>query len=171
MTIAPPVILPILQEPDPRLRQISQPVDCVNDTVHILVHNMMHTMDYHGGIGLAAPQVDVRWRVIVMKIQDKTWRMINPEIVWASEHTVSLEEGCLSIEGDVGRVWRPACVRVRYQDLAGHMRQEELVDLPAVCVQHEIDHLDGILFVDRLSSVTRKLVMQRRTKRLAVARA
>lgn len=148
-------LLPILRFPDPRLKKIAVPVQIVDDGIRRLAADMAETMYEAPGIGLAATQVDVHKRVIVIDISethDQLLTLINPELVTTEGHQI-YEEGCLSVPGIYDKVERAATVRVRYLDLAG---QEQILDaegLLAVCVQHEIDHLNGMVFVDHLSQL------------------
>ena len=152
--------LDILVAPDPRLKVTSQAVPVVDDTVRRLMDDMLETMYAAPGIGLAAIQVGVPKRVIVMDIsrgeEPKQPRyFINPEIVWASEDVAVYEEGCLSVPEIYDEVERPAKVKVRYLDYHGQPVEEDAEELFAVCIQHEIDHLNGVLFIDHLSRLKR----------------
>jgi peptide deformylase len=161
--------LPILVAPHPTLRAAARAVTPADaDQVHRLIPCMFATMYDAPGIGLAAPQVDVGLRLIVLDLMLDDRRdpyvLINPEIVAESDDLATREEGCLSLPGQYADVTRPACVKVRYTDLTGHNREMEASDLLAACVQHEIDHLDGILFVDHLSPLKRNMIMRRLAK-------
>ncbi len=157
----------IIIVPDPRLKQVSTPVkDGVDDETRALMDDMLQTMYAAPGIGLAAVQVGVLQRVIVMDLaregEDRAPRcFVNPEIVWASEETVPYEEGCLSIPEVYDEVTRPARVKVRYLDYAGDTVEEEAEGLYAVCIQHEMDHLNGVLFIDHLSRLKRDRAVAR----------
>ena len=154
----------VLAWPDPRLRQVAAPVPAVTDAVRALVADLFETMYASGGVGLAATQVGAPWRVLVMDCaRDKEERdplaFINPvvehvngEIVWS--------EGCLSVPGVTAEVDRYAEVTVRYTDVDGQRWELETEGLLAVCIQHEIDHLDGKVFLDRLGSLERKATEQ-----------
>lgn len=157
--------------PDAVLRETAKPVAEVNDSVRALVQDMLETMYHENGIGLAAPQIGVSHRVIVMDvyagrkdIEPKPIAMINPEIIAASDELSSYEEGCLSIPDINAEVIRPASVTVRYMDTDGKIQQLEATGLLATCVQHEIDHLDGKLFIDYLSPLKRSMVVRRYNK-------
>ena len=148
------------------LKQKSKPVAAVDDALRGLMDDMLETMYAAPGIGLAAVQVGVPKRVIVMDLargdEPKAPRFfVNPEVVWASEDVAPYEEGCLSVPEVYDEVERPAKVRVRYLDYDGNPIEEEAEGLFAVCIQHEIDHLDGVLFVDHLSRLKRDRAIAR----------
>ncbi|WP_341991840.1 peptide deformylase [Azorhizobium sp. AG788] len=162
-------IRPILIIPEPQLRQISAPVLKIDRDVEKLVADMLETMYDAPGIGLAAVQVGVKKRVITIDVaRDDAPKdpiaLINPEIIAVSEETSIYNEGCLSIPEYYEEVERPARVTVRYQDLKGAMQQTEAEGLLATCIQHEIDHLNGILFIDHLSRLKRDRVIKKFTK-------
>jgi peptide deformylase len=159
----------ILILPDKRLRQVSDPVKKIDAGVRKLVEDMFETMYDAPGIGLAAIQVGTPKRVITMDLAKKEEPknpqvFINPEILWTSEEKAVYEEGCLSIPEYYGDVERPAQVKVKYLDLEGKPREIEANGLLATCLQHEIDHLNGILFIDHLSKLKRDRVLKRFTK-------
>jgi len=146
--------------PDKQLRLVSKPVEKVTTEIRKLADDMFETMYDAPGIGLAAIQVGVPKRVIVMDISrgegEKAPRFfVNPQILWASEETQPYEEGCLSVPEIYDEVERPARVRIRYLNYAGKTIEEDADGLYAVCIQHEIDHLDGVLFLDHLSRLKR----------------
>ena len=150
----------ILIVPDPRLKQVSARVDVVDDDLRALMDDMLETMYAAPGIGLAAVQVGVAKRVIVMDIAGKDdppapQYFVNPEILWASEETVPYEEGCLSVPEIYDEVERPARVKLRYMNYQGQTIEEDAEGLFAVCIQHEMDHLEGVLFIDHLSRLKR----------------
>lgn len=150
----------ILVVPDPVLKLVSQPVDKVDDELRALMDDMLETMYDAPGIGLAAIQIGVAKRVIVMDIsgpeEEKAPRyFVNPEIVWASEETAPYEEGCLSIPDIYDEVERPARVKLKYLNYQGEEVVEDADGLFAVCIQHEMDHLQGVLFIDHLSRLKR----------------
>ncbi len=152
--------------PDPRLRLTSAPVDAVTDDVRGLVDDMLDTMYAAPGIGLAAIQIGVPKRVITLDVSKKDepkapLALINPEIVWSSEALSVYEEGCLSIPEYYEDVERPAEVVVRFLDRDGQTREIRGDGLFATCVQHEIDHLNGVLFIDYLSRLKRERVTKR----------
>ncbi|MBS0547976.1 MAG: peptide deformylase [Proteobacteria bacterium] len=162
-------LMPILTAPDPRLKKKALPVAAVDDGVRRLMDDMLETMYAAPGIGLAAPQVDVLKRVIVLDIDREDTRtgplfMANPEIVDASDEDASYEEGCLSLPDHYSDVVRPAKVTVRYLDRDGAQRELACEGLLATCVQHEIDHLDGILFVDHISALKRNMILRKLLK-------
>ena len=151
-------ILPILCYPDPRLHKIAQPVAVVDERVRAIVDDMFATMYDASGIGLAATQVDVHERIVVIDVseeRDQPLVLINPEITWASDETRLGDEGCLSVPGIYDGVERALAVHVRALDRDGQTRVIEAEDLLAVCVQHEMDHLLGKVFVEYLSPLKR----------------
>lgn len=169
-------IRPILTAPDPILRQISKPVDAVTDELRALMDDMLETMYDAPGIGLAAIQIGVPKRVIVMDIaRDDEPRLpryfINPEITPTTQDVAVYEEGCLSVPDMYEEVERPATCTVKYLDYNGQPQTLECDDLLATCIQHEIDHLDGILFLDHISRLKRNMIMRKleKTKRLQAA--
>lgn len=154
-------ILKILEFPDPRLRTVAKPVTTVDETIKRLIADMFDTMKDAQGIGLAASQVDVHLRVIVMNLgeDDVGPRVfINPEIETLDDSIDPYEEGCLSVPGFYEKVDRPAHVMIRALDGEGNAFEEEAQGLLAVCIQHEIDHLEGKLFVDYLSPFKRQRI-------------
>jgi len=160
----------IIKLPDPRLRLVSNPVATITDDIRTLVADMFETMYAAPGIGLAAIQVGVPQRVVTLDLAKKDEAkqplvVINPELVWSSEERSTYEEGCLSIPEFYEEVERPAQVKVRYTDLDGQAHEVEANGLLATCLQHEIDHLNGILFIDHIS----KLKRDRVTKKFAKA--
>ena len=162
-------ILPIIHAPDPRLKKKSTPVAAVTDDIRQLLDDMLETMYDAPGIGLAAPQIGQTIRVIVVDVadEDKTaepLKMINPEIVASSEAEGTYSEGCLSLPEHYAEVTRPETVTVRYLDIAGQSQQIEADGLLATCIQHEIDHLDGILFVDHLSRMKKDMIIRKLKK-------
>jgi len=167
-------VLPIVEVPDPRLRLISKPVEQVTDETRAFVQDMIDTMYDANGIGLAAIQVGVDSRILVIDLQDEKdeedkpikapHAYINPEILSVSEETSSYNEGCLSIPEQYADVARPASCRVRWLDEQGETHEEELTGLLSTCMQHEIDHLNGILFIDHISRLKRDMVMKKLTK-------
>jgi peptide deformylase len=162
--------LEILTIPDPVLRQKSLPVEAVNDATRRFMDEMLKTMYEAPGIGLAAIQVGEKRRIITIDVaREEEPRtplfLVNPEIVWSSEDERSTyEEGCLSIPDYYAEVERPAKVRVRYVDYDGKSQEREVDGLLATCVQHEVDHLNGVLFIDYLSKLKRDLVVKKFTK-------
>jgi peptide deformylase len=162
-------ILSIIEIPDPRLKLVSEPVAHVDASVRKLMDDMMETMYDAPGIGLAAIQVAVAKRVLVLDVaregeEPQPLFIANPEIVWASEELNVYQEGCLSIPDYYGDVERPSRVRVRYLDRDGKVQEMNADGLLATCVQHEIDHLNGVLFIDHLSRLKRDRVMKKYTK-------
>jgi len=155
---------PILEYPDPRLRERSAPVASFDDTVARLVDDLFDTLYATSGIGLSAPQLGTLQRVLVMDHSGSATApevYVNPELLQRSA-TGSVEESCLSVPGITGSVFRPTRVRVRAHDRTGATFERDLEGMPAVCLQHEIDHLDGKLFIDRLMPWRRLLIRLRR---------
>jgi peptide deformylase len=171
MTELTPTLLPLVYYPDERLKKVAAPVTEFNDELNQLVVNMFHTMKTNNGIGLAASQVGVSKSVIVLQI-DQPLVLINPMVLW-TEGKHSTEEGCLSVPGYYESVNRAETVRVVYQDETGANKDTTATGLLATCIQHEIDHLNGILFVDHLSKLKQmrarvkvsKTLKQQRIKR------
>ena len=159
----------ILILPDKRLRQVSEPVKKIDAGIRTLVEDMFESMYEAPGIGLAAIQLGTSKRVVTMDLAKKDdpkapQVFINPEILWASEEKATYEEGCLSIPEFYGDVERPAQVKVKYLDLEGEPHEVEANGLLATCLQHEIDHLNGVLFIDHLSKLKRDRVLKKFTK-------
>ncbi|MFO1186081.1 MAG: peptide deformylase [Alphaproteobacteria bacterium] len=166
----------IITAPDPRLKQVSAPVARVDDGARRLMDDMLETMYEAPGIGLAAIQVGVAKRIIVMDLakegeEKKPLHFVNPELLWVSEETKPAEEGCLSLPDMFDIVERPAQARVKFLDYGGEAREILADGLLAVCLQHEMDHLEGILFVDHLSRLKRDMILRKlvKAKRLALA--
>ncbi len=163
-------LLDILIHPDPRLKKVCPPVTVVTDDLRRLADDMLQTMYAAPGIGLAAPQVGVMTRLIVMDCvkeegaEPRPMALFNPEVTWASDETNTYEEGCLSIPDQYVDVERPAEVRVRWLDREGKAQEEQFDGLWATCVQHEIDHLNGKLFIDYLKPLKRQLITRRMVK-------
>ncbi|CAA9491351.1 MAG: Peptide deformylase [uncultured Sphingomonadaceae bacterium] len=167
-------ILPIIEIPDPRLRQVSAPVETVDDEVRALVADMFETMYAAPGIGLAAIQVAVPRRVVTIDLQEpeaeggegvrRPRAFINPEIVESSDTLQTYNEGCLSIPEQYGEVTRPDRIRARWLDETGAAHEEELTGMMSICLQHEIDHLNGVLFIDHLSRLKRDMLIKKLIK-------
>lgn len=170
-------VLPIIIAPDPRLKRTAAAVARVDAAVARLMDDMLETMHAANGIGLAAPQVDVLARVIVVEIpppkevppnhpdeKPRVFQMANPEIVWAADETAPRNEGCLSLPEHYAEVRRPVKIRVRYLDRQNEIREIEAEGLLAVCIQHEMDHLDGVLFVDHVSALKRGIILRKLAK-------
>ena len=160
--------LTILQYPDPRLYTVAKPVAAVDERVRALVAAMFETMYASNGVGLAATQVDVHERIIVMDTSEERNQplaLINPEIVRHSAEDKEWEEGCLSVPGIYDQVTRPATVRVRALDAQGQPFEMDADGLTAVCIQHEMDHLMGKVFVDYLSPLKRNRIKTKMLKR------
>ena len=171
-------LLPILIAPDPRLKKTSTPVKAVDAEIRKLMDDMLETMYQAPGIGLAAPQVGVLKRVIVLDIAregeaPQPLRLANPEIVWVSDDDAVYNEGCLSVPEHYADVARPASCRVKYLDQDNKPREIEADGLLATCLQHEIDHLDGVLFIDHLTSLKRNMILRKllKTKKAAAGAA
>ena len=162
-------VLPIIVAPDPRLKVKCKPVERVDAEVRKLMDDMLETMELAPGVGLAAPQVGIAKRIIVVDVAPsgeprQPYRMANPEIVWVSEDDIAYNEGCLSLPEHYADVTRPRAVRVRYLDHENEIRELEAEGLLATCVQHEMDHLDGILFVDHISALKRNMILRKLVK-------
>lgn len=158
--------LKILEFPDPRLRRKAAPVENVDNSLRQLIDDMFETMYDAPGIGLAATQVDVHRRLLVTDVsseKDAPWVLINPEIL-EKDGVAFSEEGCLSVPGYYEEVERAEHIKVRYLDRDGKQQEQEFEGLLAICVQHEIDHLDGKLFVDYLSEAKRQRIRKRLEK-------
>lgn len=159
----------IIVAPDPRLKQISTPVERVDDDLRALMDDMLETMYDAPGIGLAAVQVGVPKRIIVMDLardgEDPQPRFfVNPEVLSVSDDTAVYEEGCLSVPDFYEDVERPAHCRIRYLDYNGNPQEEDCDALFATCFQHEMDHLEGILFIDHLSKLKRSMMLKKLIK-------
>ena len=162
-------LLPIITAPDPRLKLVASRVDAVDDGVRRLMDDMLETMYEAPGVGLAAPQVGVLKRVIVADVArsgeaPQPMLMANPEIIEASPERVMFEEGCLSLPEHFADVKRHERIRIRYLDRENEIREQDVEGFLATCVQHEIDHLDGVLFVDHISGLKRGMIMRKLTK-------
>ena len=169
-------IRPIIETPDPRLRTISTPVETIDDELQALIDDMLETMYAAPGIGLAAIQVGVPKRVLVIDLQEpesdeedapavkNPLVFINPQIIEGSpEHSI-YNEGCLSVPDQYAEVERPARVRASWMDRQGRIHEEDLEGLLATCLQHEMDHLEGILFIDHLSRLKRDMLLKKLAK-------
>ncbi len=163
-------ILPIIEVPDPRLKTVSSPVEVFDASLKTLIDDMFETMYDAPGIGLAAIQVGVPKRALVIDLQEpgeddepvrKPLVFINPEILDPSEEHSIYSEGCLSVPDQYADVERPATIRARWQDVEGKVHEENMSGLMATCLQHEMDHLEGILFIDHLSRLKRQMVLKR----------
>src|SRR5215467_3691110 len=159
----------IITLPDKRLRQRSEPVAKIDADIRVLISDMFETMYKAPGIGLAAIQIGVSLRVVVMdlsKREGETERrvFINPEITWSSQEKLPYEEGCLSIPDIHEDVERPTRVRIRYVDLDGKPHEADAEGLFATCIQHEVDHLNGVLFIDHISRLKRERIIKKFTK-------
>lgn len=162
-------ILKIIEAPDPWLKTISDPVEAVDDDLRALMDDMLETMYTAPGIGLAAIQVGVPKRAIVMDISRQDDQplprfFINPEILWKSEELAVYSEGCLSLPEYYAEIERPGACHVRYLDYDGAEQILEAEGLLATCLQHEMDHLEGVLFVDHLSALKRSMILRKLSK-------
>jgi len=167
-------IRPIVELPDPLLREVSRPIESVNDEIRTLIDDMLETMYDAPGVGLAAIQIGLPLRLFVTDTaregeQPRPLAFINPEIVWSSEEVCEYEEGCLSIPDVNGNVKRPAEVKIKFLDRDGVEQELHCTGLQATCVQHELDHLNGVLFIDYLSRLKRERVIKKfaKAKRLS----
>jgi peptide deformylase len=167
------MLLAILEYPNPRLHEVSKPVSAFNASLHTLLDDMYDTMKGASGIGLAAPQVDRRVRVFIIDLTDQEgeepvrYEFVNPKISEA-EGKASFEEGCLSVPGVGESVTRKGAVTVHYQDRHGKQHRLRAEGLLAVAIQHENDHLDGVLFIDRLSKIKRALVKRKLSRQVTL---
>jgi peptide deformylase len=162
-------VLPIIVAPDPRLKQVAKPVAKVDAEVRRLMDDMLETMYKAPGIGLAAPQVGALKRVIVVDIaredeDPQPLRMANPELIAVSDEDAVYNEGCLSLPEHYADVTRPAAIKVRYLDHENEIRELDADGLLATCIQHEMDHLEGILFVDHLTALKRNMILRKLLK-------
>lgn len=161
--------IPIIVAPDPRLKAKAEPVAKVDGEVARLMDDMLETMYAAPGIGLAAPQIGVARRVLVIDLakdgeERQPLRIANPEFLWLSDEDRSYEEGCLSVPEHYAEVTRPAALRLRYLDHQNEIRELDAEGLLATVIQHEMDHLDGVLFIDHLSSLKRNMILRKLTK-------
>ena len=164
----------IYETPHPVLRQISKPVETFDAGLKTLVADMFETMYAAPGIGLAAVQVGEAIRLLVIDLQEPEEEggepvrdprvFINPEILWTSDHEVPYTEGCLSVPEQYAEVMRPDKVRAKWQDVEGKSHEKDIEGLLAVCLQHEMDHLNGVLFIDHLSRLKRDMVLKKLAK-------
>jgi peptide deformylase len=162
-------IRPILTAPDPRLKAVSTDVERVDDAIRRLIDDMTDSMYDADGIGLAAVQIGVPKNVIVMDLDQKSGQknpraFVNPKIVWASEEMATFEEGCLSVPEIWEEVARPARIKAEYLDREGTTQVLEADGLLATCLQHEMDHLNGVLFIDHLSKLKRSIALRKLQK-------
>ncbi len=171
-------ILRIRVAPDPVLKTKAEPVSEVTDAIRKQMDDMLETMYDDKGIGLAAPQVGISNRVIVMDVTQSEkgepglpLYMVNPEVFWESDEQRTYTEGCLSVPGQYADVDRPEKIKVRFLDYHGKEKEIEADDLLATCIQHEIDHLDGILFIDHLSNLKRTMIMKKLKKYMKLSDA
>lgn len=159
----------ILIAPDIRLNRVSKKVDIIDEKITTILDEMLDCMYKNNGIGLAAPQVGILKRLVVIDCSDndakkKPLKFINPEIISFSEEIAEFEEGCLSLPKQYAKVKRPASVKVKYQNISGAFCESNFLGLEATCIQHEIDHLDGRLFVDHVSKLRRNIIINKLIK-------
>ena len=162
-------VLPIIIAPDPILKKRCAPVEIVDDEIRTLMDDMLETMYVAPGVGLAAPQVSVHKRVIVVDTSrgdtDRSpIQMADPELIESSDNLAVYDEGCLSFPDQYAEVERPAKVRVRYLDYENEIQEIEAEGLLSICIQHEMDHLDGKLFVDHISMLKRNIILRKMSK-------
>jgi len=163
-------ILEIITAPDPRLKIISKPVEIVDDRIRALIDDMLETMHEAIGIGLAAVQVGVDVRVIVIEIADEDGNkgapmaFVNPKIIWSSDDERAHEEGCLSLPEHFAEVTRPDEIKLSYLDRDGKAQELKAEGILSTCIQHEMDHLEGVLFVDHISAVRRNMILRKLKK-------
>jgi peptide deformylase len=162
-------ILPIITAPDPRLKLKAKPVAAVDDGIRRLMDDMLETMYLAPGIGLAAPQVGITKRVLVLDVAGEgekpaPLKIANPQILWRSEELATYSEGCLSLPEHYADVTRPAEIKLRYLDYQNEVRELHAKGLLATVIQHEMDHLEGTLFVDRISALKRNIILRKLAK-------
>lgn len=160
---------PVIIAPDRRLKVRSKPVETIDAEALRLLDDMLETMYAADGVGLAAIQVGVPKRLVVADVHAKgeppaPFRLINPEVLWQSDDLIVHEEGCLSLPDQFAEVERPTRARIRYLDETGALQEREFEGVLAVCLQHEIDHLEGILFVDHISAIRRNIILRKLQK-------
>jgi peptide deformylase len=167
-------ILPLVKAPDPRLKKKSFPVNKITNDIQTLLDDMVETMYVNNGVGLAANQVGVLKRLFVMDVSNSennstVYKIINPEILAVSEETIKIDEGCLSAPGCWGKILRPEGVKIRFLNEKNKTCELEANGILAQCIQHEIDHINGLLYIDRLSSLRRNIILRKllKDKRLA----
>tara|TARA_B100001057_G_scaffold412142_1_gene428091 strand:- start:935 stop:1450 length:516 start_codon:yes stop_codon:yes gene_type:complete len=160
--------LSILLHPDPRLKKVCTQVTNIDDSIKKLCLDMIDTMYKYSGVGLAAPQVGILKRVVVMDCSEEGEKnpiiLINPEIVWSSEENTKFEEGCLSIPEIREEIQRPSVVQVKFTDINGILEESNFEGLWSTCIQHEIDHLNGKLFIDYLGPIKRSFITKKMKK-------
>ena len=159
----------IITAPDPRLKQVSKPVERVDGELRALMDDMLETMYAAPGIGLAAIQIGIPKQVIVMDLaregeEPQPRYFVNPEILWTSDELATYEEGCLSVPDFYEEVDRPARCRIRFLDYQGEIRELDCEGMLATCIQHEMDHLKGVLFIDHLSRIKRSMMLKKLVK-------
>ena len=174
--LRPMAVRPILSAPDPRLKAVSEPVAHVDEAIRALVADMLDSMYAAEGIGLAAIQIGVPKRVLVMDLAQKDGKReprayINPKILWASEELATFEEGCLSVPDIWDAVDRPARIKAEFLDEHGKKHTIEADGMLATCLQHEMDHLEGVLFIDHLSKLKRSIALRKLTKAKRLSKA
>lgn len=162
-------VLKVYEYPDPILKKKAEKVEKVDDELRRFMDDMLETMYSAVGVGLAAPQVGVSKRIVVIDISHEDekiepYYLVNPEIIWKSEDKVCGEEGCLSVPEQRAEVERHASVKLRYLDYKGQQHEELIEDFLAIVVQHELDHLDGILYIDRISRLKRQILLKKLQK-------
>lgn len=163
-------IRPILIHPDPRLKKVAEPIAKITPEIEALANDMLVTMYEAPGIGLAGPQVGVLKRIFVMdanrdpEAEKNPMVLINPEIEWSSEELNTYDEGCLSIPEQYAEVTRPAQLKMRWLGLDGKTHEQDFDGLWATCAQHELDHLNGVLFIDHLSAIKRQMITRKMIK-------
>ena len=159
----------IIVAPDSRLNQISKKVDIIDDFITSTLDQMLECMYQNNGIGLAAPQVGILKRLVVVDCSDnkdkkKPLKLINPEIIKLSKNTSEFEEGCLSLPSQYAKVTRPSEITLKYKNIEGLICESKFSGLEATCIQHEIDHLDGKLFVDHISKLKKNIIIKKLKK-------
>lgn len=157
-------LLKILEYPHPVLKKKAEQIKQIDGDIKNILSNMLETMYNAPGIGLAAPQIGISKRMIVLDVSEnknEPYLMINPEIIWESEDENICQEGCLSVPEQYADVIRPSKIKVKYQDMTGKEQELKAEGLLATCIQHEIDHLDGVLFIDHISRIKRNMLIKK----------
>lgn len=164
-------ILKVLKAPDPQLKIVAKPVEVIDESILKILEDMLDTMYAEDGIGLAATQVGIHKRLVVMDLnagneeaEPAPQKFINPEIIWESEETSTYQEGCLSVPEQRADVTRSARVKFKYMDISGKTHEVDADSIFATCIQHEIDHLNGVLFINHLSRLKYEIVMKKLTR-------
>ena len=159
----------IIVAPDSRLNKISEKVEVIDNSILSILDEMLECMYKNNGIGLAAPQVGILKRLIVIDCSDnkdikKPFKFINPEIIKSSKNVSEFEEGCLSLPSQYAKVYRPSTITLKYESIEGLICEKEFIGIESTCIQHEIDHLNGKLFVDHISKLKKNIIIKKLIK-------